>query len=80
MNWDWYYAEGIDIDAVVAGMSNEDLVQQTVGLAGGDDYDGCFTPEGRKAYIALTSELNKRLKTAGFIQQDVFEEARDGCF
>jgi len=39
------------------------LLEETLSLAGGDDYDiGCFTVEGGREYELLINELNIRLK------------------
>ncbi len=45
----------------VDNMSNKELLNQTLWLAGGDDYEGEFTTKGRFEYNYLTEELNKRL-------------------
>jgi len=56
-----------EILARIENMSNEELLDETLCLAGGDDYDGCFTSRGSWEYSALTSELEKRLKVCGFL-------------
>jgi len=45
----------------VDNMSNRNLLDQTLFLAGGDDYDGEFTTKGLFEYNYLTEELNNRL-------------------
>ena len=53
--------------ARIETMSNEELLNETLGLAGGDDYDGCFTPKGQWEYDRLVEELEHRLKACGFL-------------
>ena len=52
-------------------MTNLDLMEETLGLAGGDDYDGCFTPEGSVRFSALKQELSARLWDVGFIDESI---------
>jgi len=52
----------------VEQMSNEDLLADTMNLAGGDDYDGCFTLKGLRQFEILENELNKRLVNCGFLK------------
>ena len=42
-------------------MSNKDLLNATLILAQGDDYDGCFTGRGEWKFNFLRAELDKRL-------------------
>lgn len=49
-------------------MNNEQLLEDTLALAGGDDYDGCFTKAGQWRYDKLLEELEKRLKVSGFLK------------
>ena len=51
----------------IENMSNEELLEETLGLAGGDDYDGYFTDLGQFEYDTLYNELQKRLKICGFL-------------
>lgn len=52
----------------VKQMSNEVLLEELLQLAGGDDYDGCFTPIGLRQYEILKSELDSRLLKCGFLE------------
>lgn len=52
----------------ILNMSNFDLLTETIYAAGGDDYDGGFTEEGRIEYAALRKELSKRLKQYQFFK------------
>jgi hypothetical protein len=54
----------------VSQMSNEELLRETLDLAGGDDYDGCFTDKGRRQYEILEAELHSRLLKYGFLGED----------
>lgn len=56
-----------EIDAEVAGMENDTLLEETLDAGGGDDYDGMFTKQGEYRYDALRAELRKRLKDIGFL-------------
>lgn len=51
----------------IAQYSNLELMEETLNLARGDDYDGCFTERGNWEYGALTVELAVRLRAAGFL-------------
>lgn len=44
----------------VNSMDNGVLLNQTLYLARGDDYDGCFTENGQLLYKILESELSRR--------------------
>lgn len=46
----------------VLKMSNAELLEEVLCLAGGDDYDGCFTTRGAREYDILFMELNYRLE------------------
>lgn len=46
----------------IAALSNAALLDETLSLAGGDDYDGCFTKEGAVSYELLEAELRRRLE------------------
>jgi hypothetical protein len=37
------------------------LLEETLDMAGGDDYDGCFTDEGLEVYELYKEELKKRV-------------------
>jgi len=43
------------------GMSNKQLLDEVIELAAGDDYDGCFTDNGKWAFKYLKSKLYERL-------------------
>ena len=43
-------------------LNNKDLLEETLELAAGDDYDGNFTPRGRFKFENLLLELKGRLK------------------
>jgi len=58
------------IDRVLA-YSNEDLIYNVLSLAGGDDYDGGFTPSGNFEYGISLKELSKRLISVGFIEKEL---------
>jgi hypothetical protein len=42
-------------------LTNEELLIEVLDLAGGDDWDGCFTENGKKEYEYLKSKLRERL-------------------
>jgi hypothetical protein len=46
----------------IRGLSNAELLDETLRLAAGDDYDGCFTSFGRWEYEMLQAELRRRLE------------------
>lgn len=48
-------------------MSNSDLLLEYTQMAGGDDYDGCYTESGQWEWEQLQKELNDRLVKVGFI-------------
>lgn len=49
-------------------LSNEDLLEEVLYQAGGDDYDGCFTPGGMWEYEYLVKTLKERLTAIGFFK------------
>jgi len=49
-------------------MTNEELLQEVIGLAGGDDYDGCFTKRGAWEFDYLQGKLYERLQ--GWLEED----------
>lgn len=51
-----------DRQAQIRGLSNAELLEETLQMAGGDDYDGCFTDFGLWEYTALRAELEERLR------------------
>lgn len=52
-------------------LSNQELIEDILHLAMGDDYDGCFTNEGDFRFCALKTELSKRLLSIGFIDSEL---------
>lgn len=52
----------------VVALSNEELLEDCIELAGGDDYDGCSTPGGDKVYQMLREELFTRLRVCHFLE------------
>lgn len=53
------------------GMSNEELLDEVLSQASGDDYDGCFTTKGLWEYNYLKSKLRERLANWLSAQQSV---------
>lgn len=51
----------------ISKMSNVQLLEDYTWLAGGDDYDGCYTDRGQWEYDKLTEELHRRLKECNFL-------------
>lgn len=47
--------------ARIGNMSNEQLLNEVIGAAGGDDQDGEFTNRGRWEFSEMEKELRKRL-------------------
>ncbi len=47
--------------AEILALSNADLLEESLGAAGGDDYDGFFTAFGQWEYDMLRAELSRRL-------------------
>ncbi len=43
-------------------LSNRDLLYEILNMAGGDDYDGCWTERGWIEYTVYITELENRLK------------------
>lgn len=56
--------------ALIPELSNSFLLEEYTCLAGGDDYDGCYTPHGEKYFGLLREELNKRLVACGFLTEN----------
>lgn len=54
----------------IKAFDNLDLLFETLSLAGGDDYDGCFTKEGEWQYNQMCAELLQRLSKVGFISDE----------
>jgi hypothetical protein len=48
-------------------LSNEELLEEVLDSAGGDDYDGCWTNRGWWEYQVMKEELESRLKVFGFL-------------
>jgi hypothetical protein len=47
--------------------TNEEVLDEYTYLAGGDDYDGCYTSQGEWKWKKIQEELNNRLREIGFI-------------
>ena len=47
----------------ISQLSNLDLLEDTLELAGGDDWDGDFTEDGQITYSLLEEELRERLES-----------------
>ena len=56
-----------DYKGQVQRLSNTDIYDDTLDLAGGDNYDGCYTHHGQLVYNLLREELDSRLKAIGFL-------------
>lgn len=46
----------------ITALSNRDLHESMLTLAGGDDYDGCFTYKGSITFDFYKKEFERRLK------------------
>ena len=51
--------------------SNQELLNETLSLAQGDDYDGCFTYLGQIEYNCYQEELEQRLRDCGFLPGEI---------
>lgn len=51
-------------------MSNEELLDEVLNQATGDDYDGCFTVKGLWEYRYLEGKLRERLASWLSVQHD----------
>jgi len=49
-------------------ISNDELLNTVIGLAGGDDYDGCMTGRGQWEFEYMNILLRKKLVEANFIK------------
>jgi len=49
--------------------SNEEILDEVIASASGDDYDGAFTDEGLWMFKESEKELRSRLKNIGFIKE-----------
>lgn len=58
-------------------MNNVELMDAVFDLAGGDDYDGCFTDHGMWEFEQLTTELDRRLAQAGFYTPEQYQSILD---
>ena len=61
----------------ISQLDNVDLLQATLGLAGGDDYDGCMTERGEWEYQELQKELDSRLAKNGFYTPEQYQDLLD---
>jgi len=57
----------------VKKLTNGELVNETLSLAAGDDYDGCMTARGAWEFKALQEELYTRLFVAEFLTESEIE-------
>jgi hypothetical protein len=48
---------------------NEQLLEECMWAAGGDDYDGCFTDRGQWQYGELQVELYRKLIEVRFLKE-----------
>ena len=56
----------------VRAYPNAELLVQAFALAGGDDYDGCFTDRGQWLFDAMSYELDTRLWLAEWSEMAPF--------
>lgn len=61
----------------ISQLDNVDLLQETLALAGGDDYDGCMTERGGWEYQELQKELDSRLARSGFYTPEQYRDVLD---
>ena len=61
----------------ISKMSNPELLDATLLLAGGDDYDGCMTDRGEWEFAQLTTTLDERLAKSGFYTQEQYRDILD---
>lgn len=54
----------------MATLSNLQILEDTIDLGGGDDYDGCFTTEGQWKFKMLKQELTNKLIEFGFLNKN----------
>ena len=63
--------------AEIGAMSNRGVLYEYTSLAGGDDYDGCYTKEGEWKWEKIQEELRRRLDAYGFFgRRTVLTEKR----
>lgn len=55
-------------DKQLKEMSNQEVLDEYTMLASGDDYDGCWTKHGEWCWRQVSSELESRLKSIGFLE------------
>jgi len=53
------------------GLSNNDLLTETIEASKGDDYDGFFTPWGEWQLEQLKAELSQRLLAIDFLDKEL---------
>lgn len=54
----------------ITALDNSKLLREFRWLAGGDDYDGCFTANGEITFRVLKEVLRNRLVSSGFLPDD----------
>jgi len=59
-NRDWHRWER-ETQQWIAQMDNGELIEETIELANGDTYDGCFTSRGLWELKCMRAELRRRL-------------------
>lgn len=52
----------IDEETRLDRLSTEALIAETIGMAAGDDWDGCFTKRGEIAFEAAQRLIDERMK------------------
>lgn len=52
----------------LAEMTGEEILTEYTSLAGGDDYDGCYTNKGEWKWEKVKEEFKRRLTVRGFFR------------
>ena len=66
-----------EIKSRIKHYDNAALLNATLTLAHGDDYEGEFTIAGEYEFELLQKELNKRLKKIGFLNNSINHKSGD---
>ena len=61
------------------GMSNQELFDEVLSQAGGDDWEGCFTTKGFWEFEYLESKLRERLENWLAVEHRVRTDAGDSA-
>lgn len=56
----------------VKALSNRELLEEYKYWAGGDDYEGCWTKEGKIEWDVVQAEMEERLIKCGFLERITF--------